>query len=147
MRKNLFFFGIIAFISLLTTGCYINMSDGNKETTIGNRVYKGEYVEKTEFGEYSAYVTVYVNQDTISEVKLSDNSKPVTSIVDWDDRPYEYHADLKKYLDSFSGKKVEDIKNYKHSEAKEENKLDMITGVSITSDRILQAVKNALSKI
>ena len=147
MRKNLFLFSLFALTLLITTGCYIQMSDGKNETMVGSRVFKGEYVEKTEFGDYSAYVTVYVNQDTIVEVVLNEDSRPITDLGDWMERPSTYDYDLAKYLISFEGKTIDEIKNYDPSKADEDHKLDSITGTTITSDRILSAVKDALSKI
>ena len=156
MKKNLFFFSIIAIVLLVTTGCYIDYSDGSKDQngnqivhTIGSKVYSGEYVEKTEYAEYSAYVTVYVSEGKITKVELDDKkSNIVTSIKDWKDKNKFYSSTkLNKYLKSFEGKKVSDIKAYNHATADEKGKLDMITGVTVTSDRILKAVQNALNKI
>ncbi|MDY4788454.1 MAG: FMN-binding protein [Bacilli bacterium] len=146
MRKNLFFFCVLALL-FLTTGCYITIGNGSNVDVVGTRIVKGEVVEYTEYGNYSAYVTVEVKHGIISKVTLSDDSKPVTGIVDWQDRPDEYYSDLREYLNSFKGKSVDEIKNYDKTTVEDEKQLDYISGCTITTDRILNAVKNALTHL
>ena len=127
MKK--FILGIIAIFSVLTfnSGCSNGFDDG---------VYVGNYEEKTTWATYTANVEVTLKNGKLEEVKLlsSNIHSPESS---WDNTA-AWTQHYQELLDSYVGINARKIVD------NDKAPVDSLSGATISSDRLYQAIKLAL---
>ena len=136
---------VIAVLSLGTALALSGCGGGDKE-------YTGEYHYKTEYDDYGVKVEVEVRGGIIKDVDVvkSDYTE-VTSFWEGKDN---YYAHREGMLEAFEGKTVEEVLSYTVScdsdgtpNKIDANGLQLVTGATQCSGRLLLAVQNALKKV
>jgi len=141
MKKTGIIMGIASVLAVALTGC------GGGEQT-----YRGEYTYNTEYGVYGMIVDVTVKGDTIKKVEIvPGNYQSVTE--EWEGSKV-YHAGEQSLVESFSGKKISEVKSYSVEKredgvpvAVKADGLLLVTGASQSSGRMVLAVQNAIAKV
>lgn len=99
----------------------------------------GEYSEKSGSYTYTTKVYVYTRGKTIERVEFAKDSNHHTDPSIWEGATvWEEKED--EILKSFEGQMIKDIKNSSTNEV-----YDNVAGATLTSNRVYQAVKNALN--
>ena len=99
----------------------------------------GEYTEKSGNYSYTTKVYVYTRGKTIEKVEFAKDSNHHTDPSIWGGASvWEEKED--EILKSFEGKSVKEIKKSSTNEV-----YDSVAGATLTSNRVYQAVKNALN--
>ena len=104
------------------------------------RTYYGEYIETAGSNEYKTKVYVITKGDIITKVQFAEGSTHHTDLNYWPDGIVWKNAE-EEVLASFVGKSVKEIKNSTTNEV-----YDAVVGATLTSNRVYQAIKNAVSK-
>ena len=131
MKKGLLLSCLAIFSSLFfLNGC-------KKDEGIKDGTYKGEYKEESQWATYTANVEVTVKDGKIEEVVLKESNihSPATSWPNYT----AWTENYQKLLDSYKGLNAKDVASSKKAP------VDALSGATLSSDRLYEAVKNALN--
>lgn len=104
-----------------------------------SRTYYGEYAEKSGSYTYITKVYVYTKGDEITKVEFASDSNHHTDPSIWTGATV-WKEKEENVLKSFEGQSVKEIKKSTSNEI-----YDNVAGATLTSNRVYQAVKNALN--
>lgn len=131
MKKGLILSAIALFSALsFTTGC-------SKDEGIKDGTYTGAYKEESQWATYTANVEVTIKDGKIEEVVLKESNihSPATSWPNYT----AWTENYQKLLDSYKGLNAKDVASSKKAP------VDALSGATLSSDRLFEAVKNALN--
>lgn len=146
-KENLFYINIsdekVAHL-INTLSVALKALDENTDELKGAKAYEGEFlVKKTHYIEpYTIKVKVWVKDGKI--VHVINNGTVTDDPNDDEEHNGGYFKQAVENLSKYKGKKVSDVKN---SSSSNDLGIDAISGATISSVGIHEAIKNALSKV
>lgn len=118
---------------------YSSMSNNTTSSLVNENILEGEYKEMSFGSEYVTKVRVEVENGVIKKVTIAEGSNPYTTSDIWKENTYWTQKE-DKALSSYVGKRVDEIKSSTSLP------VDNIAGATLTSNRLYQAIKDALNK-
>ena len=138
MKKLLL--GLVALfaVSVVSTSC--SGSKNDKVEPFADGVYTGSFVEATQWATYTADVKVTVEKAKIAKVELEDSTSLHSPAANWADHAAwtDHYTEL---LNSYKGLSAAKVATSKAAP------VDALAGATLSSDRLYQAVKNALAGV
>lgn len=122
-------------LALSLTAVFVACDQGTMTEGTAKTTYKDT--------EISISVKVTVNDDKVTAITITNSDKAATAST-W---LTKFNAESAKVINSLVGKTVEYVKGLKTSYVAEENSLEVVaTGATVSSNLLVVAVQNALSK-
>ena len=124
------------------TSSYTTSSMNTSSKNTSNSVYEcfGEYKEETYGQTYVTKVKVSVDNNVIKKVEILEGSNLYTDSSSWPGNTV-WTSKENEVLKSYEGKSVEEIKNSTNMV------VDNVAGASLSSNRLYQAIKDALKRM
>ena len=135
LKKSFLVLGLLA---LFATGCSSN--------NYNNGTYAGEWEGESYGTVFTAKVSIEVKNDKIVSISLDENSN-ITSPAEYWTNDSVWFDNYEELLDSYKGLAVEDILQASADLSEPSvTGLDKISGATLSSARLLLAIKDGLNK-